>query len=200
MSTLSKIIGKVLQNQIVSFIQHFLSPYISAYRKGYSTQHVLIRLIEEWKSGLDNGNYVGAVLMDLSKAFDCIPHDLLIAKLSAYGFDRPALKYLYSYLKGRRQCVRINGTHSKFLTILAGVPQGTILRPILFKNIINDFNYLFNVANLHRFDDDHTLPSNSKSLEILKFVLCSESDVALKWLGDNQMLANPSKFQAIILT
>ena len=102
LSTLSKIIEKVLQNQIVQYIEHFLSPYISAYRKSYSTQHVLIRLIEEWKSGLDDGNLVGAVLMDLSKAFDSISHDLLIAKLDAYGFGKSSLKYLYSYLKGRR--------------------------------------------------------------------------------------------------
>ena len=200
LSTLSKVIGKVLQNQIVTYNDHFLSPYISAYRKAHSTQHVLIRLIEEWKSGLDNGNFVGGVLMDLSKAFDCIPHDLLIAKLSAYGFEKPALKYIYSYLKGRRQCVRINGTQSKFLTILAGVPQGSILGPILFNIFINDFNYIFTAANLHGFADDHTLSAKSESLEIVKNTLCNESFIALKWLNDNQMLANPSKFQTIFLT
>ena len=66
----------------------FFSPYISAYRKNHSTQHVLARLIEEWRQGIDQNKYVGAIMMDLSKAFDCIPHDLLIAKLDAYGFDR----------------------------------------------------------------------------------------------------------------
>ena len=101
-------------------MENFLSIYVTAYRKGHSTQHVLIRIIEEWKKGLDDGNFVGAILMDLSKAFDCISHDLLIAKLHAYGIERTALKYVYSYLKGRRQCVKINGSKSKFLTILAG--------------------------------------------------------------------------------
>lgn len=81
LSALSKVFERILKNQIVNFIEDFLSPYISAYRKAYSTQHVLIRLLEEWKSGLDDGYFVGAILMDLSKAFDCIPHDLLIAKL-----------------------------------------------------------------------------------------------------------------------
>ena len=200
LSTLSKIIGKVLQNQIVSFSGNFLSPYISAYRKAHSTQHVLIRLIEEWKFGLDNGYFVGAVLMDLSKAFDCVPHDLLIAKLGAYGFDKSALKYLYSYLKGRRQCVRINGNLSKYFTILAGVPQGSILGPILFNIFINDFYNFFMVANLHGFADDHTLSAKSKSLEVLKDILSSESNIAIKWLDDNDMLANPSKFQVIFLT
>ena len=180
-------------------MENFLSIYVTAYRKGHSTQHVLIRLIEEWKKGLDDGNFVGAILMDLSKAFDCISHDLLIAKLHAYGFESTALKYIYSYLKGRRQCVKINGVESKFLTILAGVPQGSILGPILFNIFINDFYYFFPSANLHGFSDDHTISNKSKSLEDLKSNLKIDSEIALKWLKDNQMLANPSKFQAIFL-
>ena len=93
-SAFSKILGTFLQNQIVAFMDNFLSIYVSAYRKGHITQHVLVRLIEEWKNGLDDGYIVGSVLMDLSEAFDCIPHDLLIAKLVAYGFERSALKYI----------------------------------------------------------------------------------------------------------
>ena len=86
-------------------------PFLSAYRKNYNTQSVLIRLIEEWNKHLDNNEFAGDVLMDLSKAFDCIPHDLLIAKLSTYGFDKTTLKYIYSYIKKRQQCVRINNIY-----------------------------------------------------------------------------------------
>ena len=200
LSALSKIFGKVLQNQILEFINDILSTYVSAYRKGYSTQHVLTRLVEDWKKGLDEDYYVGSVLMDLSKAFDCIPHDLLIAKLNAYGFEKSALKYIYSYLKGRRQCVKVNGIQSKFMTILAGVPQGSILGPLLFNIFINDFYYIFTTAKLYGFADDNSLSGKSKTLEGLKNILTSESKVAIKWLNDNQMLANPSKFQVIILT
>ena len=127
-------------------MDNILSPLISAYRKNYSSQHVLIRLLEEWRKCLDDGNLVGAILMDLSKAFDCIPHDLLIAKLHAYGFHKNALNYIYGYLKGRRQGVRLNSVYSKFLYILAGVPQGSILGPILFNIFINDFDYLLHEA------------------------------------------------------
>ena len=86
----SKIYEKILKNQLVPYLDETLSLFIAAYRKAYGTQHVLIRMIEEWKVKLDNDNIVGAILTDLSKAFDCIPHDLLIAKLHAYGFDENA--------------------------------------------------------------------------------------------------------------
>ena len=93
----SKIYERFLHNQIASFSNEFLSDFISAYRKGYSTNHVLKRLIENWKTSLDKNLFNGAVLMDLSKAFDCIPHDLLIAKLHAYGLSFDTATFLNSY-------------------------------------------------------------------------------------------------------
>ena len=88
---------------------------MAAYSKSYSSNHVLLRLIEEWKRLLDNKNFVGTVLMDLSKAFDCIPHVLLIAKLHAYGFSKNTVIFLYSYLKRRKQGVKINDTVNKLI-------------------------------------------------------------------------------------
>ena len=90
----SKIYEKLLQKQINNYIENNLSPYLFGYRKGYSTQHALICLIEKWKNILDEKGFCGAVLMDLSKAFDAINHDLLIAKLRAYGFEEGAIKLL----------------------------------------------------------------------------------------------------------
>ena len=200
LTTFSKVFETVIKNQMVPILDKCLSNFVSAYRKNYSTQHVLIRLLEEWKRHLDEGQLVGAILMDLSKAFDCIPHDILIAKLNAYGFDRKSLKYILSYLKGRRQCVKINGKLSKFLTILAGVPQGSILGPILFNIFINDmFMFILN-GNLHGFADDQTISAHADTLEELKITLCSEANIAINWLKDNKMIVNPDKFQAIVLS
>ena len=110
--TLPKILERYIQNKLCEHIDKCLSTIISAYRKHYSSNHVLISMIEKWKKCMDNKMFVGAVLMDLSKAFDCVPHDLLIAKLHAYKFDMKTLILFYSYLKNRQQCVKIKDTFS----------------------------------------------------------------------------------------
>ena len=92
---------------MVPYLENILSVFISAYRKHYSCQHVLLRMIEMWQRCLDDNKMVGTILMDLSKAFDCLPHDLLIAKLDTYGFDKEALRLILSYLSGRKQCIKM---------------------------------------------------------------------------------------------
>ena len=123
---------------MTDFTNNIFSPIISAYRKGHSCHHVLLDLTEEWRKYLDNDKIVGAVLMDLSKAFDCLPHELLIAKLAAYGVGKDTLELIYSYLKGRKQGVKINGYISDVLEIISGVPQGSIWGPMLFNIYFND--------------------------------------------------------------
>ena len=98
---ISKVFEKLMQNQINLHINSFLSPYLCGYRKDFNSQHALISLIEKWRKSLGNKGYGDAVLMALSKAFDTLNHDLLIAKLHAYGFDIKTLKLLHSYLTKR---------------------------------------------------------------------------------------------------
>ena len=98
----------------------------------------MIRLLEEWRENLDKNYVVGGVLMDLSKACDCVPHNLLLAKPAAYGVDESFLCYICSYLLNRKQCVRINNINSDFLNVIVGVPQGSIVGPILFNCFFND--------------------------------------------------------------
>ena len=90
-------------------------------------------MFEKWKRALDKGEYVSALFMDLSKVFDTINHDLLIAKLKAYGFSKEALKLMKSYLRNRKQKVQINNKFSSERDVIAGVPQGSIDRPPSFQ-------------------------------------------------------------------
>ena len=99
--SVSKIFEKLLQHQLVNYIENYLSPHLYGYRKGYSSQQALISLIENWKKSLDKKEYDGAVLMYLSKAFDTTKHDLLLAKLHAYGFSKKSLKLIHNYLRNR---------------------------------------------------------------------------------------------------
>ena len=95
MPVVSKIFERVILQQMSTFVINFISPYLCGFRKGYSTQHALLRLMNKLNLSLDNQLKVGLFMMDLSKAFDCVPHDLLIAKLDAYGFERDALNFIY---------------------------------------------------------------------------------------------------------
>ena len=110
---------------MVAHIEKFLSPYLCGYRKGFNAQYALIAMVEKWKKCLDgDGGFAGAVMMDLSKAFDTINHELLIAKLAAYGFEESALHIVQSYLSDRWQRTKVDTSFSTWRELLCGVPKG----------------------------------------------------------------------------
>ena len=124
------------------FMDSYLSKQQCGFRKGYSPQYCLLMMLGKWKNAVDKGKRFGELLTDLSKAFDCLSHELLIAKLHAYGFDLPALKLIQSYLSNRKQRTKINATYSSWEEILFGVPQGSILSPSLFNIFLCDLFWM----------------------------------------------------------
>ncbi len=178
--------------------KHVFSDELSAFREGYSTQYVLVNLMEKLKSALDRSKCGGALLMDLSKAFDCIPHDLMIAKLKAYGMSNQSLAFMCSYLCNRKQRVNVLGEKRDWLKLIKGVPQGSIMGPKIFNFFMNDFCWLFSEAILGNYADDNTLTAICESMDEVIRILGAEGRLALEWFEENQMKANPDKFQGIL--
>lgn len=137
--------------------------------------------------------------MDLSKAFDCLPHDFLIAKMQAYGLSSGATKLLASYLSDKSQQVRMGSNTSSWDKLTKGVPQGSILGPLLFNVFINNLFYVTNKCSLYNYADDNTLFLIHQNSDILNQVLEEESLLLIQWFSYNCMKANPDKFQAICI-
>ena len=197
LNTFSKFYERVIKHQLVLSMENYFSPI--TYKKNYMTQHVITRLVEACRERLDENFVVGTVLTDLSKAFDWIAYDLLIAKLAAYGFSDTALRYVYSYLSNRKQYVRINNTYSNYQKIKSGVPQGSILGPIFFNLSINDLFFFVSDVSLQNFANDNTLSAFAETILEMIDVLQSGSEIIIDWFKNNKMIVNPDKFQAILL-
>ena len=197
--TVSKLFERIIDKQIVAYITPFLSSLLCGFRKGYNAQHALIRLLEKFKISLDEGGKAGAVLMDLSKAFDCIKHDLLIAKLHAYGFSREALALINNYLTNRQQRVKVNGSFSSWKSVARGVPQGSVLRPLLFNIFINDLLLFIQNSDICNYADDTTIYTCNKNLDNIVDRLENDCSIALEWFSDNFMKLNADKCHLLVL-
>ena len=194
----SKIFERLMQKQINEHIKNKLSPYLCGYRKGFSTQYALLSIIERWKKILDEKGFGGAVLMDLSKAFDTLNHELLIAKLSAYGFNNESLKLIRSYLTNRWQRTKINKSFSRWTELLQGVPQGSVLGPLLFNIYLNDLFFLVDYTEVCNFADDTTFFACDKDLGSLINRLQHDRFLAIESFQNNYMKLNENECHLLV--
>ena len=194
----SKIYEKEMFDQISAYVDKYLSPLLCGFRKCYSTQHCLSFMFDKWSKALDNGKIAGALLTDLSKAFDCLHHELLIAKLEAYGFDQSSLSFIYSYLSDRKQSTKVNNSYSSWSNIKSGVPQGSILGPLLFNIYLNDIFYFVSKCDITNYADDTTPYAVENTMGALLGSLATDTSILIKWFRDNYFQLNADKCHHLI--
>ena len=148
-------------------------------------------MLELWKEALDKGKSVGAIFINLSKAFDTLNHDLSIAKLEAYGFSENPLNYIQSYLHNRLQRTNVNNNFSLWKDIFSGFPQGSILGPLMFSIYINDIFLFPNNEYLSNYAYDTTLYSIGENHNTTRNILNKKFLSLQKWFYDNYMVLNP---------
>ena len=171
LTAVSKLNESVMNDQLGQYFINIFHEFLCAFGKKYSCQSTLVKMIEDWKESLDKNNVIDALFMDLSKAFDNLPHGLLIAKFRAYGLSLSACDLLLSYLSNRHQQVKIKGSRSEWREVKKGVPQSSILGPLLFNIFVNDM-----------------------------FHLETDCNNTMEWFSVNGLQANPSKFQFMLLS
>jgi len=199
LSSISKVFERIMFKQISLFMTNILSPYLCGFRKGFNAQQALLRLFDNLNRSLDKKEKVGMLLMDLSKAFDCIHHKLLIAKMHMYGFDKRSLKHIYSFLSNRKQRVKLNSEFSSWKDILKGVPQGSVLGPLLFNIYLNDIFYFIEKSLICNYADDNSLSVADMSIETIIKSLETDISILNLWFDNNGMVLNASKCQFMVI-
>ena len=196
---LSKIFERCMYDQLKDYFNKLLSEYQCRFRKGFSTpmtpmkNYEIVLTVRE-----EGGETSAAVLTDLTKTFDSLPRNLLIAKLHGYGIKKRSLNLLFSYLKNRKQRVRLNNTYSEWIDILFGLPQGSILGLLLFNTFLCDlFLFLHDIPVANYAGDNTPYCTGLKTSEAL-IKLENAAETLLQWLKDNRMKSNSDKYHLLI--
>ena len=200
---LSKILEKHVASSLSKFVRknNLLYELQSAFRRGHSTETALIRLTGQILMNMDNDNVTGLVLIDFRKAFDVIDHELLLKKLSIYGATPSSVAWFKSYLSERKQFISLGKTTSEQLTVKQGVPQGSILGPVLFLLLVNDMPLHVQKSTMDIYADDTTLSSSSnwKTIQSLNQALSLDLCKVERWASENKMYMNMQKTKALLV-
>ena len=200
LSVFSKIFEKIVYNKIISFISKYNILYSKqfGFRQGYSTVHAMIDFTEKIAKSFEDKNITIGIFLDLSKAFDCINHDILVEKLFSYGIRGTVLKWIISYLNNRKQYVCVDKIYSQPADITVGVPQGSNLGPLLFLLYINDIQYASDIFSPILFADDTSLFLSGRDPVQLNHLMNSEMNKIEHWFQANRLKINASKTSLMI--
>ena len=194
---LAKVFELLIHQQIYTFLtlNSPLHPCQSEFRPSHSTQDTLLKTVDNWRIALDRGEHVGAILIDLCKAFDSIDHTMLLAKLSAYGLNDTELKSFKDYLTSRMQRVCVDSTFFDWTTITRGFPQGLILGPLLFLIYVKDMPSAINKCSLNLYADDTTLYHSDRDPTVVQSALNQDLKSTARWIKANGLWMNIAKTQ-----
>ena len=200
LSNLSKIFEKTMYSRIELFLSEFDIIYKLqfGFRKMHSTEHALLSIVEEIRKNLNNGKFSCGAFIDLEKAFDTVNHKILLSKLEHYGIRETSLTWIESYLSNRKQSVKLNGVHSKYERVCCGVPQGSILGPLLFIIYINDMHSAVKSSVMHHFADDTNILFSDKNPNKIAKLLNRDLKLLYEWLCANRLSLNVSKTEFIL--
>jgi hypothetical protein len=198
---LSKIFEKCVHKQLMNYLEvnGLLSENQFGFRKNRSTEHAVVFFTDQIRKAMDKGQLTGAVFIDLSKAFDTISHDAIINKLHIYGITGIAKQWLTSYLFCRKQQVSFQGTFSSTHNVYCGVPQGSILGPLLFVLHFNDSVDSLSACSILMYADDTVMYYSDKDINTIQNHLEKDFISLAKWLTENELIINSKKGKTEIM-
>ena len=197
---ISKVLERLIHQQLYDYLQQhsILHPAQSGFRPQHTTQDVIVSMVDAWRKALDKNKLVGAALVDLSKVFDLVNHSVLLRKMSSYGVRGKEWKWFQDYLTGRRQRVCVGEEKSGWTNIMKGVPQGSILGPLLFTIYVNDLPKVVS-QSVKQYADDTTMFHAANSPSELGAILEADLQNVSKWVEDNKLQLNVNKTQLLLM-
>ena len=197
----AKIQEKAVHEMVYSFLlkHKLLSSYQSGFRPLHSTTTSLIDITNTALHNIDKGKFTGLAFSDLSKAFDTLDHELLLMKFSDFGLNKSSVNWFKAYLTKRTQSVNINGVQSNTEPILYGVPQGSVLGPLLFIMYINDLQTVTKYCKVHLYADDTLLFFESSYVQTIEAALSEDLGHVVGWLNQNYLMLNHSKTKVMLM-
>ena len=190
LSIYNRLFEKILYRRLIKFIDKndILYDLQYGFRNKHSTQHAILDIVNTIHSNMDNRKYSCGIFIDLKKAFDTVNHEILLTKLEHYGIRGVINSWFRSYLSDRRQSIEIDKCISETETIVCGVPQGSVLGPLLFLLYINDIHKSSKEFTFYLFADDTSLTYANDNLRTLELTVSNELEKVSEWLNANQEL------------